>query len=155
MCLPLDWHGLSAEIYHGPDDINNGAAPACGGTCSTQITPQSGMGRNWAWKQFSRTVPLTPEMQAQLKKGEKVELDIVSKAIDGDFNSQPERMSSTWNVLGICVNHWPHAKVTVCPKAKGTENKNDAWVKTGGIKAGHHAVQDPWFAEGVPKNPVE
>ena len=45
-----------------------------------------------------------------------VELEIVAKAIDGDFNSQPEKMSHTYNVLGICVNHWHRVKVTVDPR---------------------------------------
>ena len=32
-------------------------------------------------------------------------------------NSQPERMSHTWNVLGICVNHWARSRVTLDPNA--------------------------------------
>jgi sulfite oxidase len=78
--------------------------------------PQQGVGRNWAWKHFEETIPLTLEQQAQLRRGDAVELEIVAKAIDGDFNSQPEKMSHTYNVLGICVNHWHRVKVTVDPR---------------------------------------
>ena len=59
------------------------------------------MGRNWAWKQFKQILSLPRHVQARLNRGEVVEIEIVAKAVDGDFNSQPERMTSTWNVLGI------------------------------------------------------
>jgi sulfite oxidase len=74
-----------------------------------------GVGRNWGWVQFQEDVPIDPETLVKLKAGEKVEIEVCSKAIDGDFNSQPEQMRTTWNVLGICVNHWPRNKVTLDP----------------------------------------
>ena len=74
------------------------------------------MGRNWAWKQFEEVIPLSTDQRAQLQRGESVDLEIVAKAIDGDFNSQPEKMSHIYNVLGICVNHWHRVKVTVDPR---------------------------------------
>ena len=78
--------------------------------------PQQGVGRNWAWKQFEEVIPLSTDQRAQLQRGESVDLEIVAKAIDGDFNSQPEKMSHIYNVLGICVNHWHRVKVTVDPR---------------------------------------
>ena len=78
---------------------------------------EQGMGRNWCWHHFAQEVPLSPDVQAKLAAGEKVEIEVVSKAVDGDFNSQPERMSHTWNVLGICVNHWARSRVTLDPAA--------------------------------------
>jgi sulfite oxidase len=79
-----------------------------------------GVGRNWAWVQFSADVELPDEAKAKLAKGNAVDIEVVSKAIDGDFNSQPESMRSTWNVLGICVNHWPRHKVRVDPQLPAT-----------------------------------
>lgn len=78
--------------------------------------PENGTGRNWGWWQFSHHLTLPKEVQAKLKKGEKANVEIVSKAIDGDFNSQPEHMTHGWNVLGICVNHWSRLNITMDPK---------------------------------------
>jgi hypothetical protein len=55
-------------------------------------------------------------VKRKLQRGEKVELEIVANAIDGDFNSQPQDVENTWNVLGICCNHWARTKVTVDPE---------------------------------------
>ena len=101
--------------------------------------PESGMGRNWAWQRFEQVgvllapptpvpcpraatlahptgccawqkLPLPEDVRARLKAGEKVSIEVVSKAIDGDFNSQPQDVKHIWNVLGICVNHWCRVK---------------------------------------------
>jgi sulfite oxidase len=78
--------------------------------------PENGTGRNWGWWQFSQHVTLPQEIQAKLRRGENANVEIVSKAIDGDFNSQPEHMTHGWNVLGICVNHWSRTNITLNPK---------------------------------------
>jgi len=82
--------------------------------------PEYGVGRNWAWVQFTKRLPLPDHVKAKLKKGEKVEVEVCSKAIDGDFNTQPERMHTSWNVLGICVNHWSRSKITLDPTLPST-----------------------------------
>lgn len=51
--------------------------------------------RHWAWTQFYQTIPLPEDVRERLKKGQQVELDIVSKAMNSDFNVQPERMVSS------------------------------------------------------------
>merc|ERR1711924_539797 len=56
------------------------------------IAPEWGQGRNWAWVQFEQKIPLPDWMVQMAKRGEKVPLEIVCKAVDGDFNSQPEKM---------------------------------------------------------------
>jgi len=77
--------------------------------------PEQGAGRNWAWHQFKQELPIPESARVQLEKGEVVHLDIACKAIDGDFNAQPEKMEQIWNVLGICSNHWSHATVVLDP----------------------------------------
>merc|ERR1712216_835597 len=72
-------------------------------------------GRNWAWAQFSKRIPVPEHMKTLLKKGQKVPIEVCSKAIDGDFNTQPERMSHSWNVLGICINHWHRPTTSSIP----------------------------------------
>jgi sulfite oxidase len=79
-------------------------------------SPEAGMGRHWSWAQFTHKLELPAEVQAELRKGKKVDVQVCAKAIDGDFNTQPERMHTSWNVLGICVNHWPRATFTLDPK---------------------------------------
>lgn len=78
-------------------------------------SPECGMGRNWAWQQYAQSVELSAADKAKLARGESVEIELVARAIDGDFNQQPEKMEQTWNVLGICVNHWPRVKATILP----------------------------------------
>merc|ERR1711879_254919 len=77
--------------------------------------PECGMGRNWAWQQYAQAVDLSEADKEKLARGEKVKVELVARAIDGDFNQQPEKMEQTWNVLGICVNHWPRVKVELDP----------------------------------------
>lgn len=61
------------------------------------------------------TLPLPKDVQEKLKRGEKVELDITSKALDSGFNVQPSVMAPYWNARGVAINHWYHVKVTLDP----------------------------------------
>jgi len=81
----------------------------------TEINPECGMGRNWSWKQWTQNIPIPADLKEKLANNESVQLEIVCRAIDGDFNSQPETMEEVWNVLGICVNHWSRVKVSLNP----------------------------------------
>jgi sulfite oxidase len=84
--------------------------------CINCPSPEAGMGRNWSWAQFHLNAALPEDVKEKLRKGETVHLDVVSKAVDGDFNAQPEKMDHGWNVLGICVNHWSKVNVKLDPK---------------------------------------
>lgn len=66
---------------------------------------------HWAWTQFHKTLPLPKEVQEKLNHGEKVTIDLTSKAVDSAFNVQPECMAPYWNPRGIAINHWYHSKV--------------------------------------------
>mmetsp|Transcript_34963 Transcript_34963/g.51959 ORF Transcript_34963/g.51959 Transcript_34963/m.51959 type:complete len:670 (-) Transcript_34963:83-2092(-) len=70
---------------------------------------------HWAWTQFYLTIPLSEEIQEKLKRGEKVKLDVTSKAVDSAFNVQPETMAPYWNPRGIAINHWYHSMVELDP----------------------------------------
>jgi sulfite oxidase len=67
---------------------------------------------HWAWTQFYHTLPLPKDVQAKLKRGEKANLNLVSKAVDSAFNVQPSTMDPNWNARGIAINHWYHVKVS-------------------------------------------
>jgi len=69
--------------------------------------------RHWAWTQFTKTLPLPEDVRKRLARGEQVTMDITSKAMNSDFNLQPERMEPYWNARGVCINHWYHVKVRV------------------------------------------
>lgn len=71
------------------------------------------------------TVPLPADIQAKLQRGERVQLDVVSKALNSDFNVQPERMEPYWNARGVGINHWYHVKTVLDPfVAKGQVMRN-------------------------------
>ena len=70
---------------------------------------------HWAWTQFSKTLPIPDDVRKKLARGEKVDIDITSKALDSGFNVQPSVMAPYWNARGIAINHWYHVKVTLDP----------------------------------------
>ena len=70
---------------------------------------------HWAWTQFSKTLPIPDDIRKKLARGEKVDIDITSKALDSGFNVQPSVMAPYWNARGIAINHWYHVKVTLDP----------------------------------------
>jgi len=82
--------------------------------------------RDWAWTQFHKKLTLPDDVKAKLNKGEKVEVTICSKAINFDFNIQPETMDPYWNARGVCINNWYRVKVVLDPNlAEGTINRAD------------------------------
>lgn len=72
---------------------------------------------NWSWVFFEREVKLPEEMQAKLRAGEKVELELTSKALNTSWNVQPESAESNINPHGCCVNHWYKVPVSLDPAA--------------------------------------
>ena len=104
--------------------------------------------RHWAWTQFYKTMPLTDEMKEKLNRGQKVKLDIVSKAMNSDFNVQPERMEPYWNARGVGINHWYHVKTTLDPsQAKGAEAPDGSATEFGNTPS-TGAFVDPWEMSG-------
>eukprot|EP00928_Gymnodinium_smaydae_P009532 TRINITY_DN13577_c1_g1_i1.p1 TRINITY_DN13577_c1_g1~~TRINITY_DN13577_c1_g1_i1.p1 ORF type:complete len:660 (-),score=117.73 TRINITY_DN13577_c1_g1_i1:406-2385(-) len=72
----------------------------------------------FAWKFFEQDIPIPEEMRLKLKRGEKVEMVLTSKALNAAWNVQPENPNPSYNAHGCCVNHWYRVPVTVCPKSK-------------------------------------
>jgi sulfite oxidase len=138
------WSGGGREVFRVDVSIDGGE----NWTAAELYKPITQMrNRHWAWTQFSQTIPLPEEIQQKLKKGEDVKLNIVSKAMNSDFNVQPERMEPYWNARGVGINHWYHVKTTLDPKAhKGHEkfqfNKEFANTPTGGV------FETPWEMHG-------
>lgn len=59
--------------------------------------------RNWAWTKWSLTVP---------DNGQK-EIDMVCKAVDASYNSQPDSFEGIYNARGVLVNAWQRLKLAV------------------------------------------
>jgi sulfite oxidase len=114
------------------------------GVCKNCPSPEAGMGRNWSWTQFHLKAKLPTDVAEKLKAGKSVDLAIYSKAIDGDFNAQPEKMDHGWNVLGICVNHWSKVNVKLDPAlSEGTTKSPPSLPKPG----------SPFWGDGVAHAP--
>lgn len=60
--------------------------------------PHSRPSRAWAWTLYEATLPL-PE-------GFKGQLQLACKATDQSYNTQPEDVSSIWNIRGLVNNAW-------------------------------------------------
>lgn len=109
--------------------------------------------RHWAWTHFSKTLPLPEEVQKRLKRGEQVTLDICSKAMNSDFNVQPETMEPYWNARGVCINHWYHVKSTLDPhRAKGTVAHNNLMDEFQNTPSGGQ-FKEPWGQHGWTQDP--
>ena len=94
----------AAKLNRGDKYVLNGRPP-----------PELGLGRNYAWTQWVIQLPIPGDLKEQLRQGKTADLEICCKAIDGDFNVQPEKMRHGWNVLGVCVNHWSRVQIKLDP----------------------------------------
>ncbi|XP_063071650.1 sulfite oxidase, mitochondrial [Engraulis encrasicolus] len=70
----------------------------------TAQTPPPPTGQAWAWKLFEATVPLPPEHQ---------ELEIMCKAVDNSYNTQPDTVAPIWNLRGVLSNAWHRVTVKI------------------------------------------
>jgi sulfite oxidase len=103
------WSGGGREIQRVDVSIDGGKT----WTAAELYKPiEQKWNHHWAWTQFYRTIELPGDIQKKLKNGEHVRLDLVSKALNSDFNVQPERMEPYWNSRGIAINHWYHVNVS-------------------------------------------
>ncbi|XP_056130982.1 sulfite oxidase, mitochondrial [Lampris incognitus] len=67
-------------------------------------TPSPPPGQAWAWKLWELTAPIPAEAQ---------ELEIVCKAVDNSYNTQPDSVAPIWNLRGVLSNAWHRVKVKV------------------------------------------
>jgi len=113
------WSGAGRGICRVEVSVDNGktftAAKLKRGEENYSPPPELGLGRNYAWTQWEIKVPIPEDLREQLNRGKVADLEICAKAIDGDFNVQPEKMRHGWNVLGVCVNHWSRIQIKLDP----------------------------------------
>uniref|UniRef100_A0A0N5APD5 sulfite oxidase n=1 Tax=Syphacia muris TaxID=451379 RepID=A0A0N5APD5_9BILA len=66
--------------------------------------PDEDLDHMWSWTFFRATIQIPPNVK---------EMDLVCKATDRSYNTQPETARGTWNVRGLLNNAWHHIKVNV------------------------------------------
>ena len=89
--------------------------------------------RQWGWYHFNKKVKLPEDIKRKLRAGKPVTLDVTSKALNGDWNAQPERPEPYYNSRGVCINHWYHVPVTLDPNTSGVKHEpTHRNVPTGG-----------------------
>jgi sulfite oxidase len=106
----VSWSGGGREIQRVDVSIDGGTT----WTAAELYKPiKQKWNRHWAWTHFYKTIELPEELQKRLRDGKHVKLNLVSKALNSDFNVQPERMEPYWNARGIAINHWYHVNVSL------------------------------------------
>lgn len=70
-----------------------------------QKVPHSQPSRAWAWTLWEATLPLP--------QGFTGPLELVCKATDASYNTQPETANSVWNIRGLANNSWHCVTVQV------------------------------------------
>lgn len=66
-------------------------------------------GRNWAWTLWSARMPV-PEQQGDKKE---MEVEVWSKAVDSNYNVQPETFENTWNLRGVLSHAYCRVRVKI------------------------------------------
>lgn len=84
------WH--VAELQHGAAE-----------------TGQQPTGRNWAWALWRAQVPL---QETDAKTGTQ-SVEVWSKAVDANYNVQPETFENTWNLRGVLSHAYCRVRVNV------------------------------------------
>ncbi|TPX55357.1 hypothetical protein PhCBS80983_g05381 [Powellomyces hirtus] len=63
-------------------------------------------GRQWAWSHWDAKIPVSSTIKGK-------EVEIVCKAVDDSYNSQPEKMEGIWNMRGVLSTAWHRVTVKV------------------------------------------
>lgn len=61
-------------------------------------------GRNWAWALWTVDIPIADDAQ---------QVEIWSKAVDSNYNVQPEQFSNIWNLRGVLSNAYSRINVNL------------------------------------------
>lgn len=104
--------------------------------------------KHWAWTHFNKIIPLPDNVKVRLAKGEIVKLSVLSKAMNSDFNVQPENVAPYWNARGVCINHWYRVNILLDPnRPKGHVYHAAVEEEFGNTPSGGKFV-NPWGQHG-------
>jgi sulfite oxidase len=79
--------------------------------------------RAWAWTQWQASVPITNEMRARAcastaaAASKRCQVELISRAVDSAYNTQPDSVAPIWNLRGVVNNAWHRVSVEVAPPA--------------------------------------
>lgn len=77
-------------------------------------------GRDWSWTLWSAPVPVPSE---STEPGST--LNLIVKAVDESYNTQPERPDGIWNIRGILCNSWHRIQVVVADEEEDDDDEDD------------------------------
>lgn len=80
------WH--VAKLNHGTGETDNSNL----------------YGKNWAWSLWSLAIPIPKNVKS---------VEIWSKAVDSNYNVQPETFSNIWNLRGMLSNAYSRVQVKI------------------------------------------
>ncbi|TSK16209.1 Sulfite oxidase, mitochondrial [Bagarius yarrelli] len=102
------WSGGGREIVRVDVSLDGGktwqVAKLQNGEEGDTSAPSPPPGRAWAWKLWEITIPLPKGAQ---------ELEVVCKAVDSSYNTQPDSVAPIWNLRGVLSNSWHRVNVKV------------------------------------------
>ncbi|KAJ3175251.1 hypothetical protein HDU87_006333 [Geranomyces variabilis] len=87
--------------------------------------PRARPGRQWAWTHFEARVPVAAAAAAAAARKDGQVVEVVCKAVDEAYNSQPERVEGIWNMRGVLSNAWHRVKVTVTQPGAAEEKPEE------------------------------
>ncbi|XP_058130272.1 sulfite oxidase, mitochondrial [Anopheles ziemanni] len=70
----------------------------------------TGPGRHWSWSLWSAKIPIQP--------GQRGPIEIFCKAVDSNYNTQPETFENIWNLRGVVGNAYSRVKINLKPAAR-------------------------------------
>lgn len=72
-------------------------------------------GRNWSWTLWRASLPVPDGQQAEnaAAEGGDQSVEVWSKAVDANYNVQPETFENTWNLRGVLSHAYCRVKVFV------------------------------------------
>lgn len=111
----LAWGGGGTDVNRVDVSLDGGKTFTRADLLKPEVDQRRGS--NWAWVFFEKELTLPAELRTRLQKGETVELELCSKALNSSWNVQPERAEPNRNPHGCCVNHWYRVPVTLDPHA--------------------------------------
>lgn len=102
------WSGGGREVVRVDVSLDGGktwhVAKLQNGENEETSAPSPPPGQAWAWKLWEISIPIPDGAQ---------ELEVVCKAVDNSYNTQPDSMASIWNLRGVLCNAWHRIRVNV------------------------------------------
>ncbi|TRY92039.1 hypothetical protein DNTS_034916 [Danionella cerebrum] len=98
------WSGGGREVVRVDISIDGGNTWHVAKLRTSDDGVPPAVGRAWAWKLWEINIPLPQKPQ---------ELEIVCKAVDNSYNTQPDTVAPIWNLRGVLSNAWHRVKIKV------------------------------------------